>query len=113
MQGKVKSWLTILLSHATCSVHIPEPQNAAATSDQKLVVPACPMYSRWPPFSCGDSEKCQQSPQHVVVMELVFFPFSGLRLHLIFFIVKVLTPRNNRDSVQMGELNQISRAITQ
>lgn len=111
-QGKAKAQLPKDCSYFTG--HLPftwpaEGWKCAITS--AVADPARPVYSRWPPFARGDGEEREQSPEHVVVVELVFFPFPGLRLHLIFFIIEVLTPRKNRVSDQMRELNQISHLV--
>jgi len=73
------------------------PSNLSkAAINSAIPDPASPTYSRWPPFTRGDGEEREQRPEHVVVVELVFFPFPGLCLHLIFFIIEVLTPRKKQ-----------------
>lgn len=47
-------------------------------------------HSLWPAFSRGHGEESQQSPQHVVIMELVFLPLSVPCLHLVLLVEEVL-----------------------
>lgn len=96
-QGKVKA--SLIKDYSYFTGHLPFTRPAelwkAAITSETITDPAGPGYSRWPPFARGDGEEREQSPEHVVVVKLVFFPFPGLRLHLIFFIIEVLTPGKN------------------
>lgn len=42
---------------------------------------------RWPALPSGDSEEGQKGPQHIVIMELIFFPLSRHGGHLVFVVV--------------------------
>lgn len=53
-------------------------------------------HSHWPALSSGDSEECQESPQNVVIVKLILLPLSGLSCHIVFVIVKEMTPETDR-----------------
>lgn len=51
---------------------------------------------QWPALSGGDSEERQEGPQHIIIVEIILLPHSGLSLHIVLIVVQKLTPEMKR-----------------
>lgn len=95
------------------SFSAPGSQTLSPPAPQRPPARAPPAGSRllWPAFSRGHGEEGQQSPQHVVVMELVLLPLSVPGLHLVLLIQEVLaTDTENGPLAGGGRLGHLSLA---
>lgn len=50
----------------------------------------CPRYSLWPALSRGHREEREQSPEHIVIVELILLPFAVPGLYFVLLIQEVL-----------------------
>lgn len=64
------------------------------------------MHLRWPALAGWNSEEGQEGPQHIVIMELIFFPLSGHGSYLIFVIVQELAS-GRHEGMNKAEWRQV------
>lgn len=76
--------------HLLTSDHTPWPGSPTA-----LLCLVQGKHSHGPAFSRGHSEERQQSPEDVVIVEVIFLPLPGLGFHLLLLIIQILAPGNS------------------
>lgn len=57
-------------------------------------------HSLRPSFPCGDGEEGQQSPDDVVVVEFMAFPFPAFHLHLVFLVIHIVASKISAEMKQ-------------
>lgn len=69
------------------------------------------VYSHRPTLSCGNGEESEESPQHVVIVKIVLFPFTCLGFHLVSVVIQKLTPDKQRGKGTPAKMNLMKRTV--